>query len=253
MALAAGPLRAAGFDHGLWDRVLKAYVSEIGEVDYAALKAHRSDLDEYVRRLGEASPVNHPEQFSSRRHELAYWINAYNAFVIRGVVDGYPTRSVRNLGALYGFFRRKDHVAGGVRISLLDLEDDILRQKYQEPRIHFVIVCASLSCPFLSRDAYTGEQLESQLEAAARQFINQRRNLTIDARANQVTLSGLFNLRDYHKDFEVGGTLLDYLRRYANDDNRRALEALKQPRIKFYDYDWSINEPGSRQRARAVR
>jgi hypothetical protein len=247
--LAVLPALAAGFDHAVWDRVLKAHVNETGEVDYAALKARREDLDEYIRLLGESSPVNRPALFPSRAHELAYWINAYNAFVMRGVVDGYPTRSVRDLGVLYGFFRRKEHTAGGVKMSLLHLEDDILRKKYQDPRIHFAIVCASISCPFLNRDAYTGEKLEEQLERAARDFINQRRSLTINAPANQVTLGAVFGLRDYAKDFEATGvSLLDYVRRYANPENRRALDALKSPRIKFYDYDWSINDPGSRAR-----
>src|SRR5215467_7959261 len=93
VALLAGSVSAAPFDHSIWDRVLKADVNEIGEVDYAALKAHRGDLDEYIRRLAESSPEDRPEMFPTRAHELAYWINAYNAFVIRGVVDHYPTRS----------------------------------------------------------------------------------------------------------------------------------------------------------------
>ena len=251
LALAA-PAAAGGFDHSTWERVLKARVNAIGEVDYAALKANRN-LDEYIRLLGESGPANRPELFPSRAHQLAYWLNAYNAFVMKGVVDNYPTRSVRDLGALYGFFRRKDYTAGGVRISLLNLEDDILRKQYRDPRLHFVIVCASISCPFLSRDAFTGETLEPHLERLAREFINQRRNLTINAAANLVTLGAVFGLRDYVKDFEATGvSLLDYVRSYAGEENRRALGALKNPKIKFYDYDWSINDPGSRARARSA-
>lgn len=220
-------------------------MSEIGEVDYAGIKAQRADLDEYVRRLGEASPANRPELFPSRAHELAYWINAYNAFVTQGVAGNYPTRSVRDLGVLYGFFRRKDYTAGGVQMSLQYLENEILRKKYHEPRIHFAIVCASLSCPLLSRDAYTAENLEAQLDRQARAFIGQRRNLTINGR--EITLSEIFKW--YKEDF--GPDLLLYLRRYAAEADRRALEALQQPRIKYYDYDWSINDPGSRSRAKS--
>src|SRR5712692_7747768 len=118
LALLAGSLAlAAPFDHSVWDRVLKAYVNEIGEVDYAALKAHRADLDEYIRLLAESSPENRPPLFPNRAHELAYWINAYNAFVIRGVVDHYPTRSVLDLGMLKRFFWRNDYNAGGVTMS----------------------------------------------------------------------------------------------------------------------------------------
>ena len=256
--LASGGLEAASFAHSGWDRVLKQYVNQIGEVDYAALKANRAGLDRYVMLLGESSPDNHPELFPSRAHQLAYWLNAYNAFVIRGVVDNYPTRSVRDLGALYGFFRRKDFTSGGVKMSLLHLENEILRKKFADPRIHFAIVCASMSCPFLPRDAFAGENLEAQLDRAARLFINQRRNLFINPSANEVTLSGLFDIQDYKRDFEApsgpGGpsqTLLDYIRRYASQENRRALEKLKHPKIKYFDYDWSINEPGSRAKAKS--
>lgn len=104
--LTAPAILPAAFDHSAWDRVLKAYVNQIGEVDYAAIKAHRKDLDDYVGRLGEASPANRVDLFPARADELAYWINAYNAFVTRGVVDRYPTRSVRDLGLLYSFFLR---------------------------------------------------------------------------------------------------------------------------------------------------
>ena len=251
IALLAVASPGATFDHSTWDRVVKTYVNDIGEVDYAAIKSNRKDLDQYIAQLGEASPVNRRELFPSRQHELAYWINAYNAFVTRGVVYAYPTKSVRDLGFLYGFFRRKDYTAGGEKISLLHLEDDILRKQYRDPRIHFAIVCASLSCPFLPREAFTGDNLEAQLDRAARLYINQRRNFTPHASRNEITLGAVYGLRDYVQDFEATGVkLLDYVRRYLSDENRRALDALKNPKIKFYDYDWAINDPGSRARSK---
>ena len=248
--------RGASFDHAIWDRTLKTYVSELGEVDYRALKANRNDLDDYVRSLGAASPASRPDLFPSRAHELAYWMNAYNAFVIRGVIDHYPIKSVRDAGVLYGFFWRDDYLAGGVKISLFHLENEVIRKKYREPRIHFGIVCAAVSCPLLSRAAFTAENLETQLEQLTRRFINERRNLMIDPVANTAALSKIFDW--YTKDFEAPvapgepqGTLIEYVRRHANDDNRRALDALRRPKITFSDYDWSLNEPGSRARARS--
>lgn len=255
MAVAASVLSfGAAFDHSAWDRVLKSSVNDIGEVDYAKIKAGRKDLDEYVRLLGESSPVNKPELFPSRSDELAYWMNAYNAFVMRGVVDKYPTRSVRDLGALYGFFRRKDYVAGGEKMSLQHLENEIIRKNYNEPRIHFGIVCASVSCPLLSKNAFTAANLEEQLERLARNFINQRRNVAIDKAGNEIVLSAIFDW--YKKDFETAGAgdgnqaLLAYVRRYANEENRRALAELRQLKVKFRDYDWSINAPGARSRSK---
>ncbi len=251
--LVSTSLSAAVFNHSVWDRVLKTYVNEIGEVDYAALKANRKDLDEYIRMLGESSPVNRPELFPTKEHELAYWMNAYNGFVIRGVVDQYPTRNVR--GTFGRFFFRKTHTAGGVKMSLQHLEHKIIRKQYNEPRMHFGIVCAAISCPILSREAFTAENLEEHLEQLTRQFVNEQRNFTISPDASEVTLSKIYDW--YTKDFEYpegpGGpkqTLLDYVRRYANDENRKALDGMtKTPKVRFYGYDWAINEPGAREKA----
>jgi hypothetical protein len=256
--LIALPIWAAGttFDPSAWDRVLKAYVSQIGEVDYGALKAHRQDLDAYVAALGAHSPVNRPELFPSRAGELAYWINAYNAFVVKGVVDKYPTRSVRDLGALYGFFRRKDHIAGGEKISLLTIENDILRKKYADPRIHFAIVCASISCPKLSREAFTAANLEAQLDRLAREYFTEERNLSIDTKTGTVTLNSILDW--YKQDFAAQvnqppgpAALLTYVRRYVTGPKKSALESVRQPKVKFREYDWSINDPGSRARAKS--
>jgi hypothetical protein len=187
------PPVAAPFDHTSWDRVLKAYVNEIGEVDYAALKNYGKDLDAYVEVVGRASPVTRPELFPNRAHELAYWINAYNALTVRGVVDGYPVASIRDLGLLWAFFRKKVYVAGGQTLSLNNIEHDIIRKKYNEPRIHFALVCASISCPRLEREAFTGNDLEPQLDRVARRFVNERRNVTIDTARNEVRLSKIFD------------------------------------------------------------
>ncbi len=249
------PLQSAPFDHSVWDRLLKAYVSESSEVDYAALKADRADLDEYVSRLGESSPTNRPELFPDKAAELAYWLNAYNALVIRGVVDNYPTRSVTHLGYLYGFFRRKDYIAGGTRLSLKYIEDKIIRQQYGDPRIHFGLVCASISCPLLPREAFTNELLDEQLERLARQFINNQRNVNIRPGSREVWLNKIFDW--YKKDFEEPNesgrgkqTLLDYLRRYLQEDKLKVLDAVKKPKIKYYPYNWDLNGLGSRTEAK---
>jgi len=241
-------LAAAPFDHSVWDRVLRARVNGHGEVDYAALQRDRRDLDEYIRLLGSASPANHLEQFPTRADELAYWINAYNAFVTSAVVDNYPTASVRDIGMMFGFFRSNARTAGGKAMSLRYLENEIIRKQYREPRIHFALVRASLSCPYLAREAYTGAFLDEQLDRAARHFMGQRRNLAVDTAKNGVMLSAIFNW--YKPDFEgtpPQRTLLQYIRQYTDDETRRALDALKQPRVRFYDYDWSLNSLGSRE------
>ena len=254
----AGSGWASGFDHTPLDRVLKTYVNEIGEVDYAALKKN-SDLDRYVQELEATSPANRPDLFPTRNDRLAYWLNAYNAFVLHAVAAHYPVKSVRNMGFLYSFFWLRKFVAGGRRMTLRHLENQMIRKQFRDPRIHFALVCASLSCPFLLRQTLVGHALEQQLDAAARRFVNQRRNFTIDAASNRVYLSGLYHLSNYEDEFlrdvrkQNPGrkvTLLDYLRGYLTPGNLRALNALKNPKIKFFRYDWSINDLGSRVRAR---
>lgn len=237
---------AQTFDHAAWDRVLKAGVNAVGEVDYAKLKANPADLDQYIRELGETSPDNRPALFPSRQAELAYWINAYNAFITQGVVRAYPTAGVLKIGLIpFRFFITKDYSAGGRRMSLKFLEDEIIRAKYKEPRIHFAIVCASLSCPKLAPRAYTASNLEQMLESQTRQFFAERRNLEIAG--DRVTVSKLLDW--YKGDFPP---LLEFLKRYAPEPRRRELEAIPNPRFAYRDYDWSINDPGSRARAKSA-
>ena len=256
LLLLAGSAGAETFDHSGWDRILHASVNQRGEVDYAAIKANPQSLAAYVARLAGASPDNHPELFPSREDELAYWINAYNALTTYGVALKYPVKSVKDVGFLFGFFRRADYQLGGKKLSLMTLENSIIRGRYAEPRIHFAIVCASLSCPKLSRSAYTAANLNAQLEFQAQQYFRETRNLAIDAKANRITLAAILDW--YKADFEkfTGATaplaLLSYARRYASVEQQRAIDALKSPKIGFREYDWSINDPGSRQKAKSA-
>jgi hypothetical protein len=239
---------AQGFDHSPWDRILKKYVTDEGRVDYGALRANRAELDACVAQIAARSPESHPQDFPTAASQLAYWMNAYNALTIRGVVDNWPTKSVRDLGFLFGFFRRDDYTVGGRKVSLNHIEHDVIRKHFAEPRIHFALVCASLGCPKLRREAYTAERLEEQLEDGTRYFLNEPRNLQIDAARNRVTVSKIFDW--YGGDFEKhmkargadsGNLILAYVRLYASDANRRAIDALKNPGVSYADYSWEVN------------
>lgn len=236
---------AAEFDHSAWDRVLKAYVNDKGEVDYAAIKARPKDVETYLYSIWDASPVNKPALFPTRDSALAYWINAYNALVTTGVAAKYPTKSVRDLGALLGFFRGKDYIAGGEPISLNNIEHDTLRKQFKEPRIHFAIVCASLGCPMLSRYAYQPGLVQQQLDQRARFFVSEDRNVRIDPKRNEVWLSKIFDW--YGGDFGGEKELIPFIIRYSSETNRHQLEQLKSPKIRYFDYDWHINDLGSRK------
>ena len=238
-----------------WDRVLKEFVTETGRVDYAALKANSADLDRYAAQLAARSPVSHPKDFPTRTSQLAYRINAYNALVMKGVIEKWPIESVLDIGVLpHSFFWRKKFFVGGEKYTLNTIEKDFLRQKLAEPRIHFALACASNSCPRLQRVAYRPENTERLLEDAARFFINEPRNLKIEAAQNHVIVSRIFTW--YRKDFEnyvsarnisgKGNLLLDYVRLYASETNRRALDALRKPRVESFQYDWGINDVHTR-------
>lgn len=248
-SLRAAAGATAGIDDSQWQRVLDKYVSAIGEVDYAGIQKDRGDLDNYVQQIAGAAPWNKPERFPTPAAQLAYYINAYNALVTAGVVKSYPAKSVRDLGALYGFFRRDDYVMGGRKISLQTLERKFIQSKeFSEPRIHFAIVCASLSCPKLSKKVFRAETLEAQLAEGARQFVAERRNVLVEGET--VTLSEIFKW--YDSDFRwKAPSVIDFVKLYAAPELKAKLAAIARPRIKFVDYDWSINDPGSRVKAKS--
>jgi len=242
-------LQRASFDYRPLERVLASFVDAEGRVDYAALKQNRGDLDKMIEQISNRSPDNAPQLFPTREAKLAYWINAYNAWILRIVVDNYPTPSITKIGLVpYGAFFVKRVRLGGEEMTLRSLENDIIRGRFHEPRIHFAINCASASCPPLRSHAYLPETLDAQLDAAARAFINNPRHVSFDAAGNRIELSKIFDW--YAADFteapisKSGGkrTAVDYLKGYLSNERRQVLEKLSQAKISYQDYDWSLND-----------
>lgn len=241
---AARPGAPESYDLGPYARVLENYVTPEGQVRYAALQHGPADLNDFIRELAAISPESRPDLFPTRAAAMAYWINAYNAFVLAAVVEAYPVGSVRDLKLGFGlFFKRARFVAGGRRLSLDDIEHGILRKQFADPRLHFAINCASASCPRLARAPYRAEALEAQLEAAARAFIGREENVWM--RGDVLFLSRIFEW--YEEDFaraaagEGKAGMVDYLARYLPEETAARLRQTK-PRIEFYDYDWSLND-----------
>ncbi len=141
--------------------------------------------------LSHVSPRSQPERFPTRAHEPAYWINAYNALVLKGVVDGYPVSRVDELGGLDAFFRQRTSLVGGEYLTLAQLENEIIRPQYQNPRMHFALNCAALSCPPLLNHAFTAEGLDSLLDAQTRSFAADPRQVRFDLAGNKLYLSRL--------------------------------------------------------------
>ena len=226
-------------DHSVFDGLLKEYVDTKGLVNYRAWKAQDEEtLRNYLKSLGKIYPDR-----LGRAEKIAFWINAYNALTIQGILDFYPVKSIRDkVSRILGFNIWDDYpmTVSGRSYSLNDIENRILR-KMNEPRIHFAIVCASVGCPKLRNEAYAGAKLNAQLDDQAEHFFAQPRNFRIDRGRNTVYLSRILDW--FGEDF--GGSdqgKLDFVSKYLSEEKDRAFLRSGEPKVKYLDYDWSLNE-----------
>ncbi len=228
-------------DHSLWNQLLTKYVDGEGMVDYRSWRANRQDimlLDQYLQTLSSASERVH----ATKQAKLAFWINAYNAATIRGILREYPTTSIRNHTArLFGYNIWKDLklYVGGTPISLHDIEHERLRTM-SEPRIHFAIVCASISCPRLLNEAYLPDRVDQQLESNAKDFFSRQRNFRFDRSQQRFELSSI--LKWFAEDF--GSNQSAQLKRIADwlpSKESQRIASLGKGNITYLDYDWGLN------------
>ena len=244
----------AAFSHASLDSILHAHVDSAGLVDYARLNAtSRTNLERYIDLLARTSPVNCPGAFPTDDDKLAYWINAYNAFVLSAVASAYPVESVEDIGSLQHFFRQRQFVAGGIPYTLDQIESSIIREQFHDPRIHFVVNCAARSCPALENRAFSALDLQQRLEEAARRFAANQVHLRLDEKAGRLHLSQLLNWygedftkwfpkpRPKHHPQHEAPSIIDYLARYAPQREARFLLQHRDVDIVFIDYDWTIN------------
>ena len=239
-------------DHSPFDALLKKYVDSDGYVQYAAWKNSPSDRRKLQSYLLELSRASRAKQ-ARRAGRLAFWINAYNAVTIEGILREYPTSSIRNHTSKIGYSIWDDLplTVGGTAYSLNDIEHKILR-KMGEPRIHFAIVCASVGCPRLRNEAYTAEKLEEQLTANARDFFSRRKNFRIDENAGTIYFSSI--LKWFGEDF--GNSLNDrlrFLQPYLPPSAQRTIQAGRVRHVEYLAYDWSLNDQNRRPRTSSRR
>ncbi len=247
----------ASFDYTPLERVLLAYVDDAGFVNYTALKQNRADLDQVIQQMARVSPANTAQLFPTRETQLAHWINAYNALVLGTVADHYPVSSITKIGAIpFGAFFIKRVELGGKKLTLRSLENQVIREGFHDARIHFAINCASRSCPPLARHVYRPEMLDRQLDAAARAFINDNRQVTLDEAGHRIVLSKIFDW--YASDFKAAdaarfhrnGTVLSYLELYLSPERREILEKLSGAKVSYHDYDWGLNDQATKRELR---
>lgn len=227
-------------DHSIWNGLLQKYVDEDGMVDYRSLHQSRDDMRKLERYLATLSQANAATS-SSADGKMAFWINAYNAVTIRGILREFPTSSIRNHTARffgYNIWENLHLYVGGQAYSLDSMEHEILR-KMGDPRIHFAVVCASIGCPRLLNEAYTRSELQNQLDLNSRDFFNRKQNFRYDASSNRIQLSSI--LKWYGSDFGSGQTQL--LKRIATWLPASAKQAASEGRVsvQFLDYDWRLN------------
>lgn len=234
---------ASGVDHRLWDYLLRSYV-ENGRIDYQAMNRDYV-FKEYLAELARAEP----DALKTDHDKLALYLNAYNAFVVQGVVNHKINKSVKEFrfdGR--GFFDQQEHILASQTLSLNRLEDDLIRVPFRDPRIHMAIVCAAESCPVIRREAYVGDRLESQLEDQARLFCNNEKHVFYDEASNKIMVNSILDW--YGRDFEEQGGFLKWIHDRVEDENLKthlqsALD--KKLEVDFIKYDWSLNSqsPGA--------
>ncbi len=220
--------------HDDWDILLKKHVSEAGNVDYKGFLEDKALFEDYIQKLSK----HHPNDKNwPKADQLAYWINAYNAFTLKLILDKYPVSSIKDLKSGIPFVNTVwDIKFINIENSIYDLnniEHGIIRKQFKDPRIHFAVNCASYSCPRLRAEAFTASRLEEQLEDQAKYFVNNIRKNIIGE--NEVNLSKLFLW--YAGDFKQDGKdVVDFINQYSN------INISKNANVKYLDYIWTLNE-----------
>lgn len=236
-------------DHTTWNDLLAKYIvpgnDGINRVDYDGWKANgHASLKTYLKGLQKVDPRK-----LGRSEKFAYWANLYNAKTIDVVLEHYPVESIRKITineGLFGFLKKSVGVGGpwkakiinvsGKNLSLDNVEHDIMRPLFKDPRVHYAVNCASYGCPNLAAEAFTGANLETLLDSGAKAFVNHPRGISITD--GGVKASSIYQW--FQVDF--GGTeagVLDHVRKYANPELKKRLEGKNS--IASYAYDWSLN------------
>ena len=220
--------------HEKWTALLQKNVSINGKVNYKAMKADKVKLYEYLAILSKQKPGSN----WSKNEKLAFWINAYNAFTVKLIIDNYPLKSIKDLNPTLSIifvntvWDKKIFSIGGKKMSLNNIEHSILR-KMNEPRIHFTIVCASVSCPNLLNTAYQADIVDKQLNQAAIHFLSDKSKNIIDKSKPQ--LSKIFDW--FGGDFKVNGrSTIDFINQFT------AIQIDKNADIGYLTYNWNLNE-----------
>ena len=217
------PQNPPTLSHQVWDELLRKYVNASGKVNYGGFKNDKAKLQTYLNLLKN----NPPQSNWPRNKAMAFWINAYNAFTIKLIVDNYPVSSITKLDGGKPWDRKWIKI-GEKTYSLNNIENDILRPKYKDARIHFAVNCAAKSCPPILNRAWTADNLNRNFEKQAKAFINDQNFNKIAVK--KIQISKIFEW--YASDF---GNLIDYLNKYSNT------KINSNARVEYLEYNWDLN------------
>ena len=227
-------LLSPAIEHREWDNLLKKYVTKEGVVNYKGFIAEIKNLDAYLAMLSK----NPPAENWSKDETKAFWINAYNAFTVKLVTQYYPLKSIKDIGSKVQIpfvntpWDVKFITIGTEKMDLNNIEHGKLRKQFDDPRVHFAIVCASASCPILLNEAYLASKLNTQLDKQAEVFLSDpKRNIVTKTNPK---LSKLFDW--YNGDFTKKTTLIEFLNKYSK------VKIDANAKLSYLTYSWELND-----------
>jgi hypothetical protein len=238
---------AAPLSYESYGTILRTYVNDKGLVDYPALQANQQPLKDFVKQLGATSPSTYAAW--GEPEKIAFLINAYNAITLESIIDQKPLK--KSIKDIFGVWKINQHTVLGESKTLDDIEHQMLRKQFQEPRIHSALVCAAVSCPTLRQEPYIGEKLDAQLNDQAKKWLSSSYGLQIDRTQNRVSVSSIFDWfgDDWQKQYGVEGkftgnakarAFLNFISRYVSPEEGSYL-AQGNYKLSYLKYDWSLN------------
>lgn len=236
----AAALHAQPADLTQWNRILATYYNPAHGFDYKGLKARDAATLQAVRQqLGRVNVAS-----LTPKQQLAHWINVYNVNTVATIVERYPVESIRDLSTdpiiRLNVFKKERVPVGNKKISLDEVENVQIRERFKDPRIHFAINCAAKSCPPIRTEAFTGEKLDQQLDEQARAFLARGARFSMNGATLTITTTKIMEW--FSDDFEKSGGKAAFVRRYVSPDKQRMIDQAKKIEFEFDDYDWSLND-----------